>query len=486
MRDLVDYLGLRFTVIDDFGALTPAEFAGEVEALIAALTRLDCGPDSNVGLMCRNSRYFVLTIQASRVLGFQVHCLSTEYTPGQIEELAGSAPLDLLVCDSEFTDRVPGGLPVLVADRRQYGASPSPGPDELPRERRPARYVTYTSGTEGKPKPVGRSGAASADDLRSLLSIMPITGDMSMLCAAPLFHAWGLLHMWLAFSRGGEFILPLYYDPYEILDLVREHRPQAIVTVPVVLRNMVEVLSGHGAEPLPARALEALTVIAVAGSALPRNLAEKTIEVFGPRLYSLYGSTEAGWVSVATPDDLGEHPDTAGRPVGSVTVVIRDATGSPRGPGELGRITVASGLSAKDTGAAGYLDTGDVGSLDDEGRLFVRGRADDMIVIGAENVYPIEIEGVLLQHPGIADAAVVARHDDEYGQRLAAVVVGKPDTRVTSAEVMEWLRSRIPTFKLPQDIVFADEIPRNAAGKIMRAAIRTAPADTVRADRGGG
>jgi acyl-coenzyme A synthetase/AMP-(fatty) acid ligase len=196
---------------------------------------------------------------------------------------------------------------------------------------------------------------------------------------------------------------------------------------------------------------------------------------FGDCLYNLYGSTEVGWVSVATPADLRADATTAGKPVRGISVRLLDDADHDVPLGEVGRIAVDTGLemeaytdgSARPR-AAGLVLTGDLGRFDEAGRLQVVGRADDMVVSGGENVYPSGVEELLAAYPGIADVAVVGVADETYGQRLRAVVVADPGVEIDTEAVREHVRRHRSRHEVPREVVVVDALPRNAAGKILR------------------
>jgi fatty-acyl-CoA synthase len=199
------------------------------------------------------------------------------------------------------------------------------------------------------------------------------------------------------------------------------------------------------------------------------------MDTFGDNLYNIYGSTEVAYASIATPDDLRAAPTSAGKPPWATTVKILDVQGHEVPRGETGRIFVGNGMLFEGyTGGGeakevidGLMSSGDVGRFDEEGRLFVEGRDDDMIVSGGENVFPQEIEDCLSRHERVVEVAALGVADDAFGTRLRAfVVVSEP--RPTEDELKDWVRTHLARYKVPREIVFLDELPRNATGKIMK------------------
>ena len=199
------------------------------------------------------------------------------------------------------------------------------------------------------------------------------------------------------------------------------------------------------------------------------------MDSFGDIVYSLYGSTEVGWAAIATPQDLREAPGTAGFPPRGTVVRIVDDEGQEVPGGTTGRIFVGSELLFEGyTAGEGkemldkLMSTGDLGHLDEVGRLFVEGREDDMIVSGGENVFPQEVEELLRAHEGVADAAVVGVPDEQFGQRLKALIVTDRGRAVSPDEVKAYVRSNLSRFKVPRDVELVDELPRSPTGKVLK------------------
>ncbi|MET0817793.1 MAG: AMP-binding protein, partial [Solirubrobacteraceae bacterium] len=218
-----------------------------------------------------------------------------------------------------------------------------------------------------------------------------------------------------------------------------------------------------------------LRIVASSGSALPGELAERFMDEFGDILYNLYGSTEVAWATIATPADLRAAPGTAGRPPRGTVVRLYDETGIPVARGATGRIFVGNELAFEGyTGGGGkdvidgLLSSGDVGHLDADGRLFIDGRDDDMIVSGGENVFPAEVEELLAGHEAIAEAAVFGVEDEQFGQRLAAVVVVRGEAELSEDDVKRFVKSNLAGYKVPRDVRFVDELPRTSTGKVLK------------------
>jgi acyl-CoA synthetase (AMP-forming)/AMP-acid ligase II len=221
--------------------------------------------------------------------------------------------------------------------------------------------------------------------------------------------------------------------------------------------------------------LRTLKIIGASGSALPGPLATEVMDRFGDVLYNLYGSTEVAWATIATPKDLRAAPGTAGQPPFGTIVKLLDEDGREVPQGETGRIFVGNELVFDGyTGGGskaivdGLMSTGDVGHMDAGGRLFVDGRDDEMIVSGGENVFPREVEDLLSHHEAVDEAAVLGVDDEKFGQRLRAFVVLSSDGAASEDDLKAYVKKNLASYKVPREIVFLDELPRNATGKVLK------------------
>jgi len=305
----------------------------------------------------------------------------------------------------------------------------------------------------------------------ALFSKIPLKARETTVIAAPMFHSWGFAHFTLALPLASTLVLRRKFDPEDTLRAVAHHRATALAVVPVMLQRMLEL----GEETIAKYDTSSLKVIAVSGSALPGELATRAMDAFGDVVYNLYGSTEVAWATIATPQDLRAAPGTAGRPPMGTVVKLLDADGREAGPGEGGRIFVANEMVFEGyTGGGnkeivrGLMSTGDVGRFDAGGRLFVDGRDDEMIVSGGENVFPREVEDLLADHPEIEEAAVVGVSDDEFGQRLQAFVVLREGGELDEETVKEYVKANLARYKVPREVVFLEQLPRNATGKVLK------------------
>jgi len=261
------------------------------------------------------------------------------------------------------------------------------------------------------------------------------------------------------------------FDPGVTLDSLEQHRATAMVVVPVMLSRIVDL----GEEAIERRDTSALRIIFVSGSALGADLAQRATDAFGPVIYNLYGSTEIAYATIATPEDLRAEPSTVGKVVRASIVKLLDEHGKEVALGETGRIFVGNisqfegytGGGNKDM-VEGLMSSGDVGHFDSAGRLYIDGRDDEMIVSGGENVFPAEVEELLSSHESIQEAAAIGVDDEKFGQRLKAFVVLQNGAQLSEDEVKSYVKDNLANYKVPREVAFLDELPRNHTGKVLK------------------
>lgn len=460
----------RIAVHDDDGALTYRDAWLQARRVAAGLRDAGVSGGTKVGLLCRNHRGFLVWLAAVSAIGADAVLLNTGFAGPQLADVVDHEGIGYVIHDDEFSPM----LTTSTARHFDEAAMARLGATEPPLapRRSTGRVVILTSGTTGRPKGAARpSAGAGYEGVASIVGRIPLrVGDVQVV-AAPLFHGWGLAHLLLGVGRCATTVLTRRFDAEATLRSISEHRADVLVVVPVMLARLVDL----PADVLVAAPTPRLRVIASSGSAMGSKLARGALDRFGQVVYNIYGSTEVAIATIATPKDLDTEPATAGRAAFGVTVEILDDHGKPVPPGSVGRIFVGGAMrfGGYTTGGGkeeqrGLLSTGDVGHFE-HGRLFVEGREDDMIVSGAENVFPIEIEELLSHHPAIVDVAVMGVPDEQFGQVLAAFVVSAHG--LTSDEVRAHVRDNLARHKVPRHVVFVDALPRNATGKVVKRAL---------------
>jgi acyl-CoA synthetase (AMP-forming)/AMP-acid ligase II/carbon monoxide dehydrogenase subunit G len=469
-------------IVDELGTLTHSELHERTNALAHALSDSGILEGDSVGIMCRNHRGFIEATVAVSKLGADALYLNTAFAGPQLTEVVGREKPKALVYDEEFGDLLEeaGRRRKRFVAWHESESCKDPILDELivdgdraevvPPERE-GRAIILTSGTTGTPKGASRGSPQTIEPAVALLSRIPLRARMASHIAAPLFHSWGFAHFTIGLLLGTTYVLRRKFEPEACLAEVARYRCDALAVVPVMMSRILEL-------PEETRAkydLSSLKVVAASGSALPGDLATRWMDAFGDTLYNLYGSTEVAWASIATPADMRAAPGTAGRPPRGTIVKLLDEHGVEVPVGQTGRIFVGNemlfegytGGGSKDV-VGDLMSTGDVGRFDEGGRLFVEGRDDEMIVSGGENVFPKEVEDTLARHDAVAEVAAIGVDDDQFGQRLRAFVVLEQGKKASEDELKSHVKANLARYKVPREIVFIDELPRNATGKVLK------------------
>jgi len=476
-------------LVDELGTLTWRQLDERINTLAAALQDLPAGQPKVIGIMCRNHRGFVEALVAANRIGSDILLLNTSFAGPALADVVNREGVDAVIYDEEFTatvDRALADKPdatrivawtdgqhqltveKLVADHT--GQQPE-------RTGRKSKMILLTSGTTGTPKGAKQSGGgAGIGTLKAILDRTPWRAEETIVIVAPMFHAWGFSQLVFAASMACTVVTRRKFDPEATLDLIDRHQATGLAVVPVMFDRIMDLPD----EVRNRYSGRSLRFAAASGSRMRPDVVIAFMDRFGDVIYNNYNATEAGMIATATPQDLRAAPDTAGRPAGGAEIRILDGEFNELPTGEVGTIYVRNdtqfdGYTSGTTKDfhAGLMSSGDVGYLDETGRLFVVGRDDEMIVSGGENVYPIEVEKTLAAHPDVAEAAVIGVADEQYGQRLAAFVVLEPGASATPETLKQHVRENLANYKVPREMSVLDELPRGSTGKILRAELQS-------------
>ncbi len=467
-------------LVDELGELTFQEIHERSNSVARGLRDLGVREGDSVAVLCRNHRGFVDATLGVAKLGADLLYLNTAFAAPQLGDVCERESPAAIIYDEEFDGLVEAAridVPQVHAWQDADGDLPTlesmvraqPSADLTPPQRR-SRSVILTSGTTGTPKGAPRS-EGSFDAGVALLSRLPLKQGWRTHVAAPLFHTWGWAHLALAMLMGSTIVLRRKFDPEGCLEAVTKHDCDSLVVIPVMLQRILQLPE----ETLRSYDLSRVKVVAASGSALPGDLGTNWMDHFGDHLYNIYGSTEVAWATIAQPQDLRDAPGTAGKPPLNTLVKVYDEAGRECPAGDPGRIFVGNSMlfdgytggGTKDT-IDGLMATGDVGRFDEQGHLFVEGRDDEMIVSGGENVFPKEVEDCLHRHDAVEDAAAIGVDDEDFGKRLRAFVVLSSPGAADEEELKAHVKANLARYKVPREIVFLDELPRNATGKILK------------------
>lgn len=464
----------RTAVIDDQSKLSYSQLWEHCESLAAALQlEYDVQQHQNVAIACRNHSATIKSIFAVSRLGVNTFLFNPEMSASQIESLMERLKIDFYIYDHQ--DNIP--IPQWLQDAQEKrSAVPAYHPtaaniDQLAAKPRPANklktvktgsLVVMTGGTTGQPKPASRKPSIFnfLPPFIALLNQVQLDSYRSVYIATPIYHGFGLAALLIGILLGAELYVTKRFDAERACNLISKQKIEVVTLVPLMLQRMLKQNPSS---------LSSLQRILCGGAALSQSLATATLEQLGLVLFNLYGTSEAGFCILGTPELLRAKPASIGQPVWGVRTLVANNALEGNSSGNIGQLLIRSAWS---TSKQSWVETGDLAYQDAEGDIFLCGRVDDMVVSGGENVYPIELENILIKHTDIDSVAVVGIPDEVFGQRLKAVVIVKTDAILTQSALQDWLKPRVARYQMPAIIEFRDALPYTGLGKLDKKALR--------------
>ena len=455
---------------------TFAELDDSSSELAAGLVRdLGVQRGDRVAILDKNSDAYLELLLALDKAGAVGVPVNWRLTPPEVSTVVGDAdPAALVVGDELRASADQVRCRVLG-----FGELPRGGADPRRDHEDAVTWQLYTSGTTGLPK------GAMLTNLNLLGLIGPLGWEAPelqegarALVAMPLYHIGGCGWAMAVLTQGCTAIVLREVIPHELLQVLVEQRVNSAFVVPAVLLFLTQV---PGVEQLD---FSALRNIHYGASPIAQDLLRRSIDVFKSRFTQLYGLTETtGAITALRHDDhRGERLLSCGRPMFAADIRVVDPLDQDVPAGEIGEVIYRGPGMMRgywrrpdDTATAirdGWFHTGDAGSLDRDGFLYIRDRIKDMIVSGGENIYPAELEGILMGHPAVVDVAVIGVPDERWGETVRAIVVRRPGAELAEEELIDWSRERLAGFKRPRSVAFTDAIPRNPSGKILKRELR--------------
>lgn len=478
------------------------ELDRDADRLARALLSLGLHPGDRVASLLPNRCITEVLYIACIRAGLVVVPLNYRYMATEIDHALRVSQAAVLIAHAERNDDIAQSetVPSLPLGTVSYGAEgdrwpslealiasdgltidlPAPDPSS------PA-FIFFTSGSTGSPKGVTHSVESLGWIVASTAAGLKFTSDDTFLTASSLSHEGGVGFSFAALSAGASLAIARHFDPDEYLPLLRQVRPTVIWILPAALVRLVEDQGARVAD------FASLRYCATAGDKLPAELERAFEEKAGFQIHESYGMTENGCVTCNPPDGLNKI-GSVGRPAPGYEVEIRDDEGQPLPRNSAGRLWVRSaatmiGYWARPDATAqvlvdGWLDTGDVMSLDDDGYLWFAGRKKQIIVHDGSNISPQDVEGALLSHPAVAAAGVVGIHNLAHGENVRAYITLHQDAAAPSASALiAFARERVG-YKAPEDIIFLDEMPLSPAGKTDRTALKKMAEAQIGAESG--
>ncbi|HSG89532.1 MAG TPA: fatty acid--CoA ligase [Pseudomonadales bacterium] len=478
-----------------------AEFHRHTNQVGNGLIAEGVGPQARVAFLDKNSDLFYEVVFGCAKANAVSVGINWRLAPPEVAYVVNDSRAEVLFVGPDFFPLVDKIAPELTTVKRIIAMAPGHGEwtdfaawrdaqsdadPEVPSTRDDICIQMYTSGTTGHPKGVQLANRTFFD-----LRVLEPHDDMEWnqwtdadvsLVAMPSFHiggaGWGIQGL----TAGAKNIVVSEFDPGEVLSIIENEGITKLFMVPAAMRLCLHHPKCRETD------FSTVNYILYGASPIPLDLLKEAIEVFKCGFVQLYGMTETtGTATYLPPHDhditgANEKMKSAGKPLPGVRVKIVDDAGNALPPRQVGEICLASAANmsgywnlpeATDkTLIDGYVHTGDAGYLDEDGYVYVHDRVKDMIVSGAENVYPAEVENAIFGHPAIADVAVIGVPDEKWGEAVKAVVVLKPGTEATADDIIGFARQRIAAYKCPKSIDFIPELPRNPSGKILKRELR--------------
>jgi len=497
----------RDCIVFEGGRWTYAQVNERVNRLANALAQSGIGKGDRIGILHVNCNQHIETYFAVAKLGAIFVPLNFRAKSDELAYMVANAEAKALFVGSRYLDIVNTMLPqlptvkqcILVDSKDKnkiyyedlLGSASS---DELVSEigDEDITILMYTAGTTGRPKGVPLKHSAFASYV--LDNVDPASPDIEErnLLTVPLYHVAGIQAMLAAIYGGRTLVLMRQFEVKEWLETIQREKATRAMLVPTMLKRVIDAPDYNQYD------LSSLKIITYGAAAMPFEVINKAIQVMPwVRFINAFGQTEtASTITTLGPEDhiiegteeerekkLKRLTSSIGKPLPDVEVKIVDEEGKPLAPLEVGEILargprIMTGYWRDEQKTSqvitqdGWLRTGDMGWIDEEGYIYLAGRGDDMIIRGGENISPEEVESVLHSHPKVEEASVIGVTDPEWGQEPRAVVVLKKGETATSEEIIEYCRSRLAGFKRPRSVVFLDALPRNPMGKVLRKKLR--------------
>lgn len=454
-----------------------------------------------IALLIRNDPCYFEILHAAALLGAYVVPLNWHSKADEIAYILADCTPGALIGHRDLIGAVgqaiPAGLPTfLVDDPATSAVSSIPSPpraqdwptfrDRAAHWEQPARAprgtMIYTSGTTGHPKGVRRAPMTPEQVKKNAMLLQEIYGieaGMRAFVCGPLYHASPGAFARQAFQHADLTVLQQNFDPEDLLRAIAEHRVTHLTMVPTMFVRLLRL----GDAVRSRYDLSSIRWVTHTGAACPPDVKRGMIEWWGPVIHETYGATETGAAVGCDTQDWLAHPGTVGRPMTGTELKIYDEAGREVAAGGIGEIYLRTEAYSDFTyhgrpeqraqvDRAGLVTCGDVGYLDADGFLYICDRKRDMVISGGVNIYPAEIENVLVNCPGVRDCAVFGVPDPEFGESLIAAIEAEPGAKPAPADVVVFLEQRLARFKVPRRLVFHDALPREASGKIFKRKLR--------------
>lgn len=477
------------------------------DRIAAGIAALGIKEGDVIAIYMRNNMAYLQIIQACKRLGIYYSPINWHFTADELAFILTDSGAKILFTESILINQVahalPAALPVILIESKQMDQALKinndlhghiqdfiswrdrqiifNGPEVSPRG-----HMAYTSGTTGRPKGVVRF-PIPLDQLAErqkfmqevVINALGLRQGCRALMPAPIYHSGPSIFTQVALRVCEKFIVTERFEPEEVLRLIQDNRINVVYLVPIMYVRLLKL-------PESIRNkydISSVNFVASTGSPCPPDIKRQMIEWFGEVIYETYASSEAGMITGISSADALRKPGSAGKPIGQGIIKIYQDNNQLCKPLHIGKIYVHQPAYAdftyrnnpearKKIELDGLITLGDIGYLDEEGFLFVCDRESDMVISGGVNIYPVEIENILMMHPSIADCGVVGVPDQEYGEKLMAFIQPVEQDCVSAQELIDWLKPKIASYKIPRIYHFQNALPRDDSGKIVKRKLR--------------
>lgn len=419
-----------------------------------------------VGFLCKNHAALVKAIFAISLLGADIYLLNAEMSKLQFNKLLDSHDFDFIVYDFEFSSLIEQSHYIKDKLLSYHDKLPSINnllntsiKEKLKLNKTSlSKIVLLTGGTTGNFKEASHKPSIFnyLNPFLTLLNRLNLMDYSTAYIATPIYHGYGIAVLLLFIALGNKVVINNGFDEKKACCLIREQNVEVVTVVPLMVHKMLKNNRGD---------LKSLTCIVSGGAELNPKLVEETFNKLGDVMYNLYGTSEAGLNIIATPQDLKYSVNTIGKKISGTKLKVLDENKQEVEVGRVGQFCIKNKWSMRNRNNS-WIETGDLGYQDNNGYYFLCGRVDDMVVSAGENVYPIEIEQVLINHPQVEDVAVIGIRDERFGNRLKAFILPVKNSNITSEEIFEWLHNRVARFQVPKEITFVENLPYTTLGKL--------------------
>jgi fatty-acyl-CoA synthase len=480
----------KLALVDERRRVTWGELEERVNRLATALAARGVGPGARVAVMMRNCIEFIEVQWATTRLGATTVQIGYRLKASEVAYILGNSQPSALFCQPAEEGvareaRAAAGHPaedaLFVAGPGYEALIASGHPTETPpaarRDDASGGVMIYTSGTTGRPKGAARDfKIAMHEAVSDFLRQLGVRHDDRHLCVCPLYHSAAPAFVAFVLGVGGTIFLQEHYEPEAALELIARQKITSTFMVPTMLARLAAAAEGGRHD------VSSLRWLASGAAPLPTETARRVEAAFGPRLFNFYGATETGLVTLALPGEHTARPGTIGRALAGNQLRLLDDQGREVPAGAVGELWVrnsmlVAGYHRDHEGTAkamrdGFFSVGDLARIDGDGYVYLADRKHDMVISGGVNIYPLEIEQRLHEHPAVLEAAVIGVPDAEWGEALKAFVVTRPGHGATPDELREFCKQTLANFKCPRHYVFLDALPRNPTGKVLKRELR--------------